>query len=139
MCVNEPNILRMKELIEILKEADVAYYRDDTPTMTDLEYDLLTDEKITKPRLISPTKTVPPGVAVSSPTVSASGVESLFHSTIIALRFFFAHSGTALSHTDTATIAGLVVSGFCGTAPAMFRYLLPCKRDSLRFRGRFGF
>lgn len=44
MCVNEPNILRMKELIEILKEADVAYYRDDTPTMTDLEYDLLTDE-----------------------------------------------------------------------------------------------
>lgn len=44
MCVNEPNILRMKELIEILKEADVAYYRDDTPTMTDLEYDLLADE-----------------------------------------------------------------------------------------------
>lgn len=44
MCVNEPNILRMKELIEILKEADVAYYRDDNPTMTDLEYDLLTDE-----------------------------------------------------------------------------------------------
>lgn len=44
MCVNEPNLLRMKELIEILKEADVAYYRDDTPTMTDLEYDLLTDE-----------------------------------------------------------------------------------------------
>lgn len=44
MRVNEPNILHMKELIEILKEADVAYYRDDNPTMTDLEYDLLTDE-----------------------------------------------------------------------------------------------
>ena len=44
MSVNEPNILRMKELIEILKEADVAYYRDDNPTMSDMEYDLLTDE-----------------------------------------------------------------------------------------------
>ena len=43
MSVNEPNILRMKELIEIMKEADVAYYRDDNPTMTYMEYDLLTD------------------------------------------------------------------------------------------------
>lgn len=35
---------RMLELIEILKAADVAYYRDDAPTMTDREYDLLMDE-----------------------------------------------------------------------------------------------
>ena len=34
MRVNEPNILRMKELIEILKEADVAYYRDDDPILS---------------------------------------------------------------------------------------------------------
>lgn len=35
---------RMLELIEILKAADIAYYRDDAPTMTDREYDLLMDE-----------------------------------------------------------------------------------------------
>lgn len=44
MRVNEPKILRMKELIDKLKVADVAYYRDDNPIMTDREYDLLTDE-----------------------------------------------------------------------------------------------
>ena len=44
MSVNEPKILRMKELIDKLKVADVAYYRDDNPIITDREYDLLTDE-----------------------------------------------------------------------------------------------
>lgn len=38
------NLERMKELIEIIKEADIAYYRDNNPTMTDREYDLLFDE-----------------------------------------------------------------------------------------------
>lgn len=38
------NLERMKELIEIIKEADIAYYRDDNPAMTDREYDLLFDE-----------------------------------------------------------------------------------------------
>lgn len=35
---------RMRELIDILKTADIAYYRNDAPTMTDREYDLLTEE-----------------------------------------------------------------------------------------------
>lgn len=38
------NLERMKELIEIIKAADIAYYRDDNPTITDREYDLLFDE-----------------------------------------------------------------------------------------------
>lgn len=44
MSVNENKILRMKELIATLTEADVAYYRDDSPVMSDREYDKLTDE-----------------------------------------------------------------------------------------------
>ena len=44
MCVNEDKILRMKDLIKTLTEADIAYYRDDDPVMSDWEYDQLTDE-----------------------------------------------------------------------------------------------
>ena len=41
---NKTNYDQMLELIKILKEADVAYYRDDAPTMTDREYDIRMDE-----------------------------------------------------------------------------------------------
>lgn len=35
---------RIQELVGILKKADIAYYRDDDPVMTDREYDRLFDE-----------------------------------------------------------------------------------------------
>ena len=35
---------RMLELIEQLNEADIAYYRDDNPVMSDRDYDILMDE-----------------------------------------------------------------------------------------------
>ncbi len=35
---------RMLVLIKQLKDADIAYYRDDTPIMSDRDYDILTDE-----------------------------------------------------------------------------------------------
>lgn len=44
MCASQNHINRMRELIEQLRAADVAYYRDDNPTMTDRDYDRLTDE-----------------------------------------------------------------------------------------------
>ena len=46
MCANNNStaISRMRQLIEQLTAADVAYYRDDAPTMSDREYDRLTDE-----------------------------------------------------------------------------------------------
>ena len=36
-------IMRMKELIEKLTEADIAYYKNDDPIMTDREYDFKAD------------------------------------------------------------------------------------------------
>lgn len=37
-------IARMRELIEQLHKADIAYYRDDQPVMSDRDYDALTEE-----------------------------------------------------------------------------------------------
>lgn len=41
---HKANIKKMKELIAQIKEADIAYYRDDKPIMSDRDYDVLTDE-----------------------------------------------------------------------------------------------
>ena len=41
---NNTNLERMRELIEQLTEADIAYYKNDAPIMTDLEYDRLTED-----------------------------------------------------------------------------------------------
>ena len=41
---NNTNLERMRELIERLTEADIAYYKNDAPIMTDLEYDRLTED-----------------------------------------------------------------------------------------------
>lgn len=41
---NKAKLERMKELIDIIKAADIAYYRDDNPTMADRDYDQLVDE-----------------------------------------------------------------------------------------------
>lgn len=65
MSTNQKQTERMRELIDKIKAADIAYYRDDNPVMTDREYDLLFDELKnleTRTGLIlsgSPTQTVP--------------------------------------------------------------------------------
>ena len=46
---NQTALERMQELIEQLHKADIAYYRDDAPMMSDREYDLLMDEPKRKP------------------------------------------------------------------------------------------
>lgn len=42
--MDKTNHERMLELIEQIKKADTAYYRDDRPIMPDRDYDILTDE-----------------------------------------------------------------------------------------------
>lgn len=46
---------RMKTLIAKLTEADIAYYKNDAPIMTDWDYDLLYDE-LTQSLLDYPTR-----------------------------------------------------------------------------------
>lgn len=44
MSANNTAVQKMNELIEQLKKADTAYYKDDNPIMSDWEYDQLFDE-----------------------------------------------------------------------------------------------
>lgn len=65
MTANNPKTTQMRELIEQINTANIAYFRDDAPTMTDREYDALVDhlkalEKETGITLSgSPTNSVP--------------------------------------------------------------------------------
>lgn len=117
MSVNEPNILRMKELIEILKEADVAYYRDDNPTMTDMEYDLLTDELL---KLEAETGMILSG----SPTQKVSG-EILKELTPVQ------HTKPMLSAKKTKSIEDLV--HFAGHRPVLVSWKLDGLTIVLRY------
>ena len=63
----EPVLIEdMRKLIKRLTEADIAYYRDDNPIMSDREYDRLTDELLSMEEYT--------GVVLSgSPTQKVSG------------------------------------------------------------------
>ena len=67
-CIMANNVLRMRELIKRIAEADKAYFTDDNPIMPDREYDAMMDElkKLeTETGVIfagSPTQKVPGGI-----------------------------------------------------------------------------
>lgn len=117
MSVNETSIQRMKALIGQLKAADVAYYRDDTPTLSDREYDRLTEEL---QRLESETGLVLSG----SPTQKVSGeiLEEL-----VAVR----HTKPMLSAKKTKSIEDLV--SFAKIAPVLISWKLDGLTIVLRY------
>lgn len=99
---------RMKELIEILSRADIAYYKYDNPIMTDREYDLLFDE------LAGLEKDT--GVVLSgSPTQNVSGV-------ILEELTQVRHSKPMLSAQKTKSRDEIIK--FCGNRPVIISWKL---------------
>ncbi len=72
----DDNIKKMKDLINILNEASIAYYKNSMPIMTDYEYDKLYDELValeTETNMVlsnSPTNRVEPEVQTTLATVN---------------------------------------------------------------------
>ena len=119
MCAYKNDSLRMKELISKLKEADIAYYRDDDPIMSDREYDQLTAEL---QELESKT-----GVVLSgSPTQHVSGaiLESL-----TAVR----HTKPMLSAKKTKSVEDLVK--FADKSQVILSWKLDGLTIVLRYKG----
>ena len=119
MCEYKNDSLRMKELISKLKEADIAYYRDDDPIMSDREYDQLT---AALQELESKT-----GVVLSgSPTQHVSGaiLESL-----TAVR----HTKPMLSAKKTKSVEDLVK--FADKSQVILSWKLDGLTIVLRYKG----
>lgn len=117
MSVNEKSVQRMKALIGQLKAADLAYYRDDNPIMSDKEYDRLTEELL---GLESETGLVLSG----SPTQKVSGeiLEEL-----VAVR----HTKPMLSAKKTKSVEDLVA--FAKIAPVLISWKLDGLTIVLRY------
>ena len=117
MSVNETSVQRMKALINQLKAADVAYYRDDNPIMSDREYDLMTAELL---RLEAET-----GMVISgSPTQKVSG-EILEELTPVR------HTKPMLSAAKTKSIPEVI--RFAGRNPVLVSWKLDGLTIVLRY------
>ncbi len=111
MSAYKTNLDRMKELVATLTEADIAYYRDDNPIMSDREYDRLFDELAS---LEKDTKLILSG----SPTQKVSGA-------ILDSLTEVRHSTPMLSASKTKSIDDLIK--FAGKG----KVLLSWKLDGL--------
>ena len=105
---NKAKLERMKELIDIIKTADIAYYRDDNPTMADRDYDQLVDEL---KELESKTGLILSG----SPTQTVSG-EILEELTPVR------HTKPMLSADKTKSVDDLI--RFAGARPVIISWKL---------------
>ncbi len=104
----DQNIKTMRELVEQLRETDIAYYKCDNPIMTDREYDALFDKLQELERQT--------GIVLSgSPTQKASGevLESLSQ---------VRHTRPMLSAQKTKSVDEVV--GFIGSRAAVVSWKL---------------
>lgn len=114
---NKTKVERMKGLIDLIKAADIAYYRDDNPTMTDRDYDLLVDEL---KKLEGET-----GLTLSgSPTQTVSGE-------ILEELMPVRHSKPMLSADKTKSVENLIK--FAGERPVMLSWKMDGLTIVLRY------
>lgn len=118
MSASQNHINRMRELIEQLRAADVAYYRDDNPTMTDRDYDRLTDE-------LKALETSTGLILSGSPTQTVSGE-------ILEELMPVRHSKPMLSANKTKSVDDLI--RFAGEHAVMVSW----KMDGLTLVLRYG-
>ena len=116
---HKANIERMKELIARLKEADIAYYRDDRSILSDRDYDALTDELKSLEQNTSLTLS-------GSPTQMVSG-EILEELTPVR------HTRSMLSADKTKSVDDLVK--FAGTHDVVLSWKLDGLTLVLRYDG----
>lgn len=117
MSTNQKKINRMYVLVNQLRTADIAYYRDDNPVMTDREYDLLMDE-------LKELETQTGLILSGSPTQTVSG-EILEELTPVR------HSKPMLSADKTKSVEDLIK--FAGKRPVMLSWKMDGLTIVLRY------
>lgn len=118
MCASEEQGIRMRTLIERIREADTAYYKYDRPVMLDREYDLLMEE-------LKSLETDTGVVLSGSPTQAVPG-EVLER--LAAVR----HTKPMLSADKTKSLADL--ERFAGSQPVVLSWKLDGLTLVLRYR-----
>ena len=115
---NTNPVKRMKELIALIKEADTAYFKNDSPKLSDREYDLLVNE-------LKDLEAASGLVFADSPSKRVSGETKKTLTTVL-------HTKPMLSANKTKSVAE--VANFIGTQEALLSWKLDGLTLVLRYK-----
>ena len=115
---NTNPVKRMKELIALIKEADTAYFKNDSPKLSDREYDLLVNE-------LKDLEASSGIVFADSPSKRVSGETKKTLTTVL-------HTKPMLSANKTKSVAE--VANFIGTQEALLSWKLDGLTLVLRYK-----
>ena len=115
---NTNPVKRMKELIALIKEADTAYFKNDSPKLSDREYDMLVNE-------LKELETSSGVVFADSPSKRVSGDTKKTLTTVL-------HSKPMLSANKTKSVTD--VANFIGTHEAILSWKLDGLTLVLRYQ-----
>ena len=115
---NTNPVKRMKELIALIKEADTAYFKNDSPKLSDREYDMLVNE-------LKDLEASSGIVFADSPSKRVSGETKKTLTTVL-------HTKPMLSANKTKSVAE--VANFIGTQEALLSWKLDGLTLVLRYK-----